>query len=179
MKHRPRPEYKRSKQSSHYYQRKQHSRRSESYSAQKSVRSDSSKLSQANSSSSTDKSYHERDADHFTYKVGDKLKDRFVVIKHLGDGTFGRTLQCENTDDKKYYAVKVSAHPNITALDNSPCQTVQSQCKDRDLNSRKHSQTRGRSAPHRQIIRALHDQRQGEPGNEAQLKRHKARLSRV
>ena len=31
----------------------------------------------------------------------------YQVVKFLGDGTFGRVLECQALDDRRYYAVKV------------------------------------------------------------------------
>lgn len=44
-----------------------------------------------NSTSSKDR---EQDAGHFEYEIGQILGNRYKIIGHLGDGTFGRTLKC-------------------------------------------------------------------------------------
>ncbi len=49
-----------------------------------------------------------RDAGHFEWSKGEMLGEKYKVMKFLGDGTFGRALECLNIDDRRYYAVKVS-----------------------------------------------------------------------
>ncbi|SOV19321.1 protein serine/threonine kinase-1 [Plasmodium gaboni] len=44
---------------------------------------------------------------HFSWKKGMLLNNCFLVIRKMGDGTFGRVLLCQHIDNKKYYAVKV------------------------------------------------------------------------
>ncbi|GAW82632.1 serine/threonine kinase-1 [Plasmodium gonderi] len=44
---------------------------------------------------------------HFSWKRGMILNNCYLVIRKMGEGTFGRVLLCEHTDTKKYYAVKV------------------------------------------------------------------------
>lgn len=48
-----------------------------------------------------------QDAGHFEYKVGQILGKKYKVLSHLGDGTFGRALLCEDTVRKTKLAVKV------------------------------------------------------------------------
>ena len=50
-----------------------------------------------------------KDADHFEYTIGQLLgeKKKYRVTGHLGDGTFGRALQCEDIEQNKIVAVKV------------------------------------------------------------------------
>lgn len=50
--------------------------------------------------------HREQDAGHFEYKIDDKIGN-YKVVSHLGDGTFGRTLKCQNLRDQSYYAIKV------------------------------------------------------------------------
>ncbi|KAI4836819.1 protein serine/threonine kinase-1 [Plasmodium brasilianum] len=44
---------------------------------------------------------------HFSWKKGMILNECYIVIRKMGDGTFGRVLLCQHLDTKKYYAVKV------------------------------------------------------------------------
>ncbi|KJP85956.1 CMGC/CLK protein kinase [Plasmodium fragile] len=44
---------------------------------------------------------------HFSWKKGMLLNNCYVVIRKMGEGTFGRVLLCQHMDTKKYYAVKV------------------------------------------------------------------------
>ncbi|CRH01471.1 protein serine/threonine kinase-1, putative [Plasmodium relictum] len=44
---------------------------------------------------------------HFNWKKGMILNDCYIVIRKMGDGTFGRVLLCQHKDTKKYYAIKV------------------------------------------------------------------------
>lgn len=48
----------------------------------------------------------DQDAGHFEYKIGSKIGN-YKIVSHLGDGTFGRTLKCQNLRDHAYYAVKI------------------------------------------------------------------------
>ena len=38
--------------------------------------------------------------DHYIYKIGSTLNKRYKIIKHLGDGTFGRVLEVKNLENK-------------------------------------------------------------------------------
>ena len=46
------------------------------------------------------------DAGHYEYTIGNMLGD-YQIVSHLGDGTFGRTLKCQNVKSQNYYAVKI------------------------------------------------------------------------
>lgn len=39
--------------------------------------------------------HRNQDAGHFDYTIGNLMGD-FQIDSHLGDGTFGRTLKCQN-----------------------------------------------------------------------------------
>lgn len=43
--------------------------------------------------------HRQNDAGHFEYTIGNKLGN-YKIISHLGDGTFGRTLKCQNLRDQ-------------------------------------------------------------------------------
>jgi dual-specificity kinase len=50
--------------------------------------------------------HRDNDAGHYEYKIGNNLGN-YKIVSHLGDGTFGRTLKCQNLRDQQYYAVKI------------------------------------------------------------------------
>lgn len=58
------------------------------------------------SSGSIDRS---KDADHFIWHKGQLLgtDQRYKVLEHLGDGTFGRALKCQDMQTNEILAVKV------------------------------------------------------------------------
>lgn len=56
-----------------------------------------------------------KDAGHYKFKIGTLLHGKYIVNifnnfkieSHLGDGTFGRVLECRNIEDNQLYAIKV------------------------------------------------------------------------
>lgn len=54
-----------------------------------------------------------KDADHFVWTKGmilgseNKGSNQYRISGHLGDGTFGRALKCQEVGSDKVYAVKV------------------------------------------------------------------------
>lgn len=83
--------------------------RSESESEQKSLESEGNlrEINEAVFLSDDGKKDRSKDAGHFEWSRNELLGDRYKVIKFLGDGTFGRCLECLNSEDRRYYAVKV------------------------------------------------------------------------
>lgn len=84
---------KESRSKSSYVSRDRH------YSNSKSV----SKKSSSSSSPSSSKS----DEGHFKYKVGEIINKKYKILEFLGDGTFGRVLECKNLENGENYAIKV------------------------------------------------------------------------
>lgn len=90
--------------------KKSHSNRK--YSSKKSSKSSSSSSSSSSSGapSQSDSKDRSKDAGHYEFKAGTKLyskQNKYKIISHISDGTFGRVLECKNYSDDKHYAVKV------------------------------------------------------------------------
>jgi dual-specificity kinase len=72
-----------------------------------------SKHSSSSSSSSNSSKSKKGDEGHYNYKLGNFINDYqvyiiFIEIKNfLGDGTFGRVLECERISDGELFAVKI------------------------------------------------------------------------
>ena len=51
---------------------------------------------QTNEAASSENSGDEPDAGHFDFHIDQVLGNKYRIIGHLGDGTFGRTLLCQS-----------------------------------------------------------------------------------
>ena len=66
-----------------------------------------SRSASSRSSSSSASSSSSPDLGHFKYKIGDLINEKYRIEEFLGDGTFGRVLECKNLENGELYAVKV------------------------------------------------------------------------
>ncbi len=66
-----------------------------------------SRSASSRSSSSSASSSSSPDLGHFKYKIGDVINEKYKIEEFLGDGTFGRVLECKNLENGELYAVKV------------------------------------------------------------------------
>ncbi|MCO5603703.1 hypothetical protein L7F22_057854 [Adiantum nelumboides] len=65
-------------------------------------------VQQVNSRRSPSAPWHEDDEDgHFNYRVGENLTPRYKILRQMGEGTFGRVLECWDRDAHELVAVKV------------------------------------------------------------------------
>mmetsp|Transcript_13243 Transcript_13243/g.13193 ORF Transcript_13243/g.13193 Transcript_13243/m.13193 type:complete len:241 (+) Transcript_13243:105-827(+) len=48
-----------------------------------------------------------KDAAHYDYEIGDIIMNRYKIIKHLGDGTFGRVFEVVSLKSGEIYACKI------------------------------------------------------------------------
>lgn len=62
---------------------------------------------QQKSPSSSSSSSSGKDEGHYEYKIGNLINGKYRIEKLLGDGTFGRVLECKNLNDRELYAIKV------------------------------------------------------------------------
>eukprot|EP00798_Chlamydomonas_sp_ICE-L_P023287 gene23287-30523_t len=44
---------------------------------------------------------------HYTYVLGDSLSSRYKILSKMGEGTFGRVLECWDRKHKDYVAIKI------------------------------------------------------------------------
>ncbi|KAI3687404.1 hypothetical protein L1987_81100 [Smallanthus sonchifolius] len=44
---------------------------------------------------------------HYTYSLGDNLTPRYKILSKMGEGTFGRVLECWDRQTREYVAIKV------------------------------------------------------------------------
>ncbi|KAH7297336.1 hypothetical protein KP509_26G065900 [Ceratopteris richardii] len=52
--------------------------------------------------------WQEDDKDgHFNFKLGDDLTSRYKILQKMGEGTFGRVLECWDRDSREIVAIKV------------------------------------------------------------------------
>eukprot|EP00250_Pteridium_aquilinum_P021732 c25203_g2_i5 orf=258-1187(+) len=52
--------------------------------------------------------WHEDDEDgHFNFRLGESLTPRYKILRQMGEGTFGRVLECWDRDAQELVAVKV------------------------------------------------------------------------
>ncbi|CAK0785347.1 hypothetical protein CVIRNUC_008554 [Coccomyxa viridis] len=52
--------------------------------------------------------YREDDKEgHFVYELGDNLTSRYKILSKMGEGTFGRVLECWDRKNKDYVAIKI------------------------------------------------------------------------
>ncbi|BDA46929.1 Serine/threonine-protein kinase AFC2 [Coccomyxa sp. Obi] len=52
--------------------------------------------------------FREDDKDgHFVYELGDNLTSRYKILSKMGEGTFGRVLECWDRKNKEYVAIKI------------------------------------------------------------------------
>ncbi|CAH1434896.1 unnamed protein product [Lactuca virosa] len=48
-----------------------------------------------------------RDIIHYTYNLGENLTPRYKILSKMGEGTFGRVLECWDRETHGYVAIKV------------------------------------------------------------------------
>ncbi|CAM6072641.1 unnamed protein product [Sphagnum tenellum] len=52
--------------------------------------------------------WHEDDKDgHYMFELGENITSRYKIISKMGEGTFGRVLECWDRDAQEYVAIKV------------------------------------------------------------------------
>ncbi|GAQ88233.1 putative serine/threonine-protein kinase [Klebsormidium nitens] len=52
--------------------------------------------------------WREDDKDgHYTFELGENLTPRYKILSKMGEGTFGRVLECWDRDEAQYVAIKV------------------------------------------------------------------------
>ncbi|KAK9822367.1 hypothetical protein WJX81_002518 [Elliptochloris bilobata] len=44
---------------------------------------------------------------HFVYELGDNMTSRYKILSKMGEGTFGRVLECWDRKNKDYVAIKI------------------------------------------------------------------------
>ncbi|KAH9548212.1 hypothetical protein CY35_11G077000 [Sphagnum magellanicum] len=52
--------------------------------------------------------WHDDDKDgHYMFELGENITSRYKIISKMGEGTFGRVLECWDRDAREYVAIKV------------------------------------------------------------------------
>jgi dual-specificity kinase len=82
-------------------------RKDQKYSYYKSSKYGTSYKSSTYNNYSQGKRDKSKDEDHYTFETGDLLQGRYKIIKHLGDGTFGRVYEVVSNRSGEHYACKI------------------------------------------------------------------------
>ena len=45
--------------------------------------------------------------EYYPYEIGEIIQNKYIIISHISDGTFGRVLKVQNILNKEYYAMKI------------------------------------------------------------------------
>ena len=65
------------------------------------------KLPSLNSKNSSSNSYSSSDIEYYPYEIGEIIDNKYQVIEHISDGTFGRVLKIKDIINNDYYAIKI------------------------------------------------------------------------
>ena len=45
--------------------------------------------------------------EYYPYQTGEIIENKYVIINHISDGTFGRVLKIQDINTKEFYAIKI------------------------------------------------------------------------